>query len=139
MSSNIAVITQDEFEETILPNPRLTMALPHLGKMMVAKIPEKTMVQKGLWGRVPKTDAELEVLEVQSHIRGSKKVKAHKRRTPGKSKGKNKKAKKINYKKKNGEVENSAIPNAQEDCKESKQLAHSLHIQELQNLFNSFY
>ena len=139
MSSNIAVITQDEFEESIIPNPRLTMALPHLGQMMVAKIPEKKMVQKGLWGRVAITDTELDVLEVQSHICGSNKVKAHKQKIPDKSKGKSKKAKKINYKKKNGEEENSVIPNEQEDCKESKQLAPSLHIQELKNLFNSFY
>ena len=120
MSNNFAVITQDDFEEAILPNPRLTMAIPNLAPMLVAKIPEKKMHQQGLWGRVAKAPPAV-------------KLKEYNRKRAEKSNGSNKKAKTIKDKKKNG-----AIPNVQEDCKESKQLAHSLHIQELKNLFNSF-
>ena len=127
MSNNIAVITQDDFEETIVPNQRVTMTIPNLAPMLVAKIPEKKMHQQGLWGRDVKPTHAI-------------KVKGHTRKIAGKQNGNNKraKAKAIKNKKKNGGNEHSAITNVQEDCKESKQLAHSLHIQEMQNLFNTF-
>ena len=80
MSSNIAVITQDEFEETVLPNPSLTMALPHEGPMLVAKVPKKKLIQKGLWGRVAKKEPETTTFEVKAHNNGSHQVEAHQRK-----------------------------------------------------------
>ncbi len=74
MSSNIAVITQDEFEETVLPNPSLTMAHPHEGPMMVAKIPEKNLIQKGLWGRVARKESNTTIIEIPNHNCGSHQV-----------------------------------------------------------------
>jgi hypothetical protein len=45
MSNNIPVITQEKFEPTaVLPNPKLTMALPSFLKML----------QMTIWGRVAK-------------------------------------------------------------------------------------
>ena len=95
MSSNIAVITQDEFEETLLPNLRMTIALPHLAPMLVAKITEKKMHQQGLWGRVAKPAPGHDFIQVQRHTPGSLKVKAHNRKITEKYNGNNKKAKTI--------------------------------------------
>jgi hypothetical protein len=47
------LITQDEFEKNLLPNPRrLTMDLPYLAPMVIAvQAPKKKLNQIGLWGR----------------------------------------------------------------------------------------
>ena len=87
------------------------------------------MHQEVLWGRVAKPAPGHDCIQVQSHTCGSLKLKAHKQKITEKHNGNNKKANTIKDKKKNGENEDSAIPNVQEDWKESKQLAHSLHIQ----------
>jgi hypothetical protein len=42
------LITQDEFEEKLLPNPRLTMALPYLAPMVIPlQVPKKKLNQIG--------------------------------------------------------------------------------------------
>jgi hypothetical protein len=139
MSSNIAVITQDEFEETVLPNPSLTMAHPHEGPMMVAKIPEKKLIQKGLWGRVAKKKPKTTTtIDVEAHTRGSHQVEAHKRKVTTNSNGNKKNSKSIKAKKGKGTTKHSVFPKVQNDCRESVQLARSLHIQELRDLVNRF-
>jgi hypothetical protein len=140
MSNNIAVITQEEFEPEILPNPNLTMAIPHLANLTVAKLQEKKMHQGTLWGMDPPLSLTPEptTYKVDEYKRGSSTVAGHYRKIGAKAKGKRKKAKNIKSKKKAGKQEHCAFLEVPDDCKESVQLANSLHIQEMQDLFNSF-
>ena len=138
MSSNFAVITQDEFEETLIPNPRVTMALPHLAPMLVAKVSKKELIQKGLWGRVPREKPKKTTIEIPSHNCGSHQVGAHQCTVTNNSNGNKKKDKVIKSKKKSEKTKHHAYPKTKDDCKESVKLAHSLHIKELRDLVNSF-
>ena len=127
------LITQDEFEENILPNPRLTMALPHLAPMVIPlQVPKKSLNQIGLWGRAVVPAPGPPPIQVGEHNRGGKKVEAHKRKVAVKSK-----ATKSKSKKKTGKGKHSAFHNGQNDCKESVKLAKALEIQELRDLMNS--
>ena len=138
-SNNIAVITQEEFETEILPNPNLTMAIPYLGKFSVAKLPEKKMYQGTLWGMPPLPPASKPTTyKVDEYKRGSKTVSGYERQITAKAKGKRTKTKSIKSKKKAGKSEHCVYLEVPDDCKESVQLAHTLHIQEMKNLFNSF-
>jgi len=139
MSNNIAVITQEQIEPDLLPNPRLTMALPYLAPLLVPQLPGKKLIQRTLWGKVaipPATEHDL--VQVQSHYRGSTKVKAHKRTMTGRSHDKMKKGKTNKTKKKKGKPKHYDFSREPEDCKQSVQLAHSLHIEEMKSLFSSF-
>ena len=135
MSSNYAVITQDEFDETLIPNPRVTMAIPHVASMLGSdKIKKKKFTQEGLWGRVPKSTT----IEIPSHKRGSSQVGAHLRKVTNNSNGSKKKDKVNKSKNTSGKAKHQAYTKTKDDCKESVQLAHSLHIKELRELVNSF-
>ena len=138
MSNNFAVITQDDYEETDIPNPRVTMALPNLAQMMVAKAPKKKMIQKGLWGRVARKESKTTTIEIPNHNCGSHQVGAHQRTVTNNSNGKKKQDKVTKSKKKSGHAKHYAYPKTKDDCKESVQLAHSLYIKELRELVNSF-
>jgi hypothetical protein len=130
------LITQDEFEENILPNPRLTMAIPYLAPLVIPlQVPKKKLNQIGLWGRavVPAPEQDV-VIQVGAHNRGDTKVEAHKRKITVKAKGNNKNTKVTKSKKKTGKAKHSAFHNGKNDCKESVKLAKTLHIQELMNL-----
>jgi hypothetical protein len=51
MSNNIAVITQEESDTKLLPNPNLTMAVPYLVTLLVTQIPKnKLLLQMTMWG-----------------------------------------------------------------------------------------
>ena len=140
MSNNIAVITQEEFEPANLPNPNLTMAIPHLANLTVAKLPEKKMHQGTLWGMDPPLSLTPEptTCKVDEYKRGSKTVSGYERKIAAKAKGKMTKSKNIKSKNKGRKHEHCAFLEVPDDCKESVQLAHSLHIQEMQDLFDSF-
>jgi hypothetical protein len=127
MYNNIPVITQEEFDQQARPIQRLTMAPPSLAAALVPKLEEKKWIQKGLWGKQviePATKPSPKVTKVKAYWKGSSQVKAHDRK---------KKAGSIKNKKKHEEPKSFAFAKMPEDCKESVQLAHSLHIQELQN------
>jgi hypothetical protein len=122
------LITQDEFEETILPNPRLTMALPYLAPMVIPlQVPKNKVIQIGLWGRAVVPAPGPPPIQVGEHTRGGRKVEAHKRKVAVKSKA-------TKSKKKTGKAKHSAFHNGQNDCKESVNLARTLYFQELRNL-----
>jgi hypothetical protein len=122
------LITQDEFEENNLPNPRLTMALPHLAPMVIPlQVPKKKVNQIGLWGRAVVPAPGPPPIQVGEHNRGGKKVEAHKRKVAVKSKA-------TKSKKKTGKEKPSAFHNGQNDCKESVKLATALQIQDLWDL-----
>jgi hypothetical protein len=43
------LIAQDEFEDNLLPNPRLTMALPYLAPFVITpQVPKKKLIQSGM-------------------------------------------------------------------------------------------
>ena len=74
-------------------------------------------------------------IQVLSHNRGSSKVPGYKYYpTPSKSQGPQKKYKVIKSKKKTGQFNHPGFPKAKDECKETVQLAYSLHIQELRDL-----
>jgi hypothetical protein len=125
------LITQDEFEENILPNPRLTMALPYLAPLVIPfQVPKKGLNQIGLWGRAVVPAPGPPPIQVGEHYRGGKKVEAHKRKVPVKSKA-------TKSKKKTGKAKHSAFHNGQNDCKESVKLAKALQIQDLFDLIKT--
>jgi hypothetical protein len=78
MSNNIAVITQDEFEHNLFPNPGLTMALPYLALLVIPQVPQKKLIQRTLWGKVAVPAPEPDFIQVESHYCRSTKVLAHK-------------------------------------------------------------
>jgi hypothetical protein len=45
MPTNIAVITQEEFEPKLLPKANPTMAIPFLDPLFVPKLPQKKFLQ----------------------------------------------------------------------------------------------
>jgi hypothetical protein len=136
MPTNIAVITQDEFEPQLLPNANLTMAIPFLDPLFVPKLPQKKFHQIKLWAKQDDAPApEPHFIQVLSHNRGSSKVQGYKYYpTPSKSQGPQKKCKVIKSKKKTGQFNHPGFPKAKDDCKKTVQLAYSLHIQELRDL-----
>ena len=136
MPTNIAVITQDEFEPKLLPQANLTMAIPFLDPLFVPKLPKKKFLQIELWAKQDDAPApEPHFILVLSHNRGSSKVQGYKYyTTPSKSQGPQKKYKVIKSKKKTGQFNHPGFSKAKDDCKETVQLAYSLHIQELRDL-----
>jgi acetylglutamate synthase len=115
------LITQDKFEENILPNPRLTIALPYLAPLVIPfQVPKKRLNQIGLWGRTVLVPAPgPPPIQVGEHNRRGRKVEAHKRKVAVKSKA-------TKSKKKTGKAKHSAFHNGQNDCKESVKLAKAL-------------
>jgi hypothetical protein len=138
MSNNIPVVTQEEFEPKVLPKPKVAMALPNMDPILVAQFPKKKLLQMTLWGKVKAPAPVPDFIQVQSHNRGSIQVQAHKRKITSKPNGNKKKAKSIKSEKKTGQAKAATLAKVPDDCKESVQLAHSLHFQEIKNLFNSF-
>jgi hypothetical protein len=136
MPTNIAVITQDEFEPKLLPQANLTMAIPFLDPLFVPKLPKKKFLQMKLWAKQDDAPApDTHFIQVLSHNRGSSKVPGYKYYpTPSKSQGPQKKYKVIKSKKKTGQFNHPGFPKAKDECKETVQLAYSLHIQELRDL-----
>jgi hypothetical protein len=63
-------------------------------------------------------------------------VHPHLRKINAKAHGSKKETKATKSKKKTGKPKHSAFHNGQDDCKESVQLAKTLHIQELMNIMN---
>jgi hypothetical protein len=122
------LITQYEFEGNLVPNPRLTMALPDLAPMVIPlQVPKKKVNQIGLWGRAVVPAPGPPPIQVGEHNRGGRKVEAHKRKAAVKPKA-------TKSKKKTGKAKHSAFHNGQNDCKESVKLATSLEIQDLWDL-----
>jgi hypothetical protein len=138
MSNNIPVITQEEYEPKVLPKPKLTMALPNLAALSVPQLPKRKLLQMTLWGKVITPATEPDFIQVQAHNHGSVQVEAHRHKITAKANGNKKRVKTIQSKKKTGQPKYSTFPKVPDDCKESVQLAHSLHFQEIKNLVNSF-
>jgi hypothetical protein len=129
------LITQDEFEENLLPIPRPTMVLPLLVPLAVPfPIPKKKLNQIGLWGRDVVSAPKPGVIQIGAHTRGNTKVDAHFRKITVKSKGNKKDSKAPKSKMKTTKAKHSFFHNGQNDCKESVKLAKTLHIQELMNV-----
>jgi hypothetical protein len=135
MYNNIPVVTQEEFEQQARPIPRLTMAPPSLAAAVVPQLPKKKLIQKGLWGK--QVEVATKVTKVKAYWKGSTQVKAHNRIIEAKIHGNKKEVKNIKYKKKTEEPKHVAFAKVPDDCKESVELAHSLHIQELQDFMRS--
>ena len=130
MPTIIEVITQEESEHKLLPYANLTMALQLWA-------PKKKSLQMTLWEKkqVPESD----FIQVPSHNHGTSKVQGYKYyTTPAKCHGNKKKDKTIKSKKKTGQAKNAGLLKAPNDCKEDGQLAHTLHMQKMKDLFNSF-
>ena len=136
MPTNIAVITHEEFAPKLLSKANLTMAIPFLDTLFVPKLPKKNFHQMKLWATQDDAPApEPHFIQVLSHNRGSSKVQGYKYyTTPSKSQGPQKKCKVVKSKKKTGQFNHPGFPKAKDDCKETVQLAYSLHIQELRDL-----
>ena len=109
------------------------MALPFLAPLLDPhQFPEKKMTQRTLFGRIaPPTH---ETAAFKEHFCGFNKDQYHMRRVKVKPNANKKKSKTINSKKKTGKPKHCAFPKVQDDCKESIQLARSLHTQELRDL-----
>jgi hypothetical protein len=131
------LITQDEFEHNIHPNPILTMAIPSLTILPVAQLPKKKWVQKGLWDRKVAATPKTKTIQVQGHNRRTGQVHSHLRKINVKTNG-NKKESKTTKSKKKGEPKHAVGDNVKDDCKKSVELAHSLHSQYIKDLFNTF-
>ncbi len=131
------LVTQTQEE-----NDNPTMALPVWESILVPQIPKKFIQSKFSFTKtedaapVPEPD----FIQVPDHTRGSNKVKGYKKyTTPAKSHGNKKKDKAIKSKKKTGQAKHPGFPKAKADCKETVQLANTLHIiQYLKDLVNSF-
>ena len=135
----ITVITQEDSEPKVLTVAPTTMALPVLNHLFVPQFPKKKLLQMKLWAVDDAPAPELEFIQVPSHIRGSSSVRDHRRyANHAKSHGKKKNEKTIKSKRKTGEAKHPGFPKAKADCKETVQLAFSLHIEYLQDLVNSF-
>ncbi len=131
-----AVITQEESEPKLLPNANPTPALPFLEPLFVPQFPKKKLLQMKLWAKQDDTPApEPDFIQVPTHNRGFSKVQGYKYyTTPSKSHGNKKKHKVLASKKKTGKAKHPGFPKVKDDCKETVQLAYSLHIQELRDL-----
>jgi cell division septation protein DedD len=140
MPTMIAVITQEESEQKLLPPANLTMALPFSGTVLVPQTSQKKFVQKTLWAKNDDAPApEPDFIQVARHNRGSSSVRDHRRYTaPSKFHGNKKKDKAIKSKKKTGQAKLSWLLKAKADCPETLQLANTLHIEYMQGLVNSF-
>jgi hypothetical protein len=123
------IITQDEFEPELLHNPNLTMAIPKFAAIPVAKIPTKVFKQMIIRNdlKVAPPVTKQKSIKVQGHNRGSTKVKSHLRNNSKMTKTKMK-----------GRQGSSDYAKVKDDCKESVELAHTLHSQYIKDLFNSF-
>jgi hypothetical protein len=133
MANYIAVITQEELEPQILPNANPTMAIPSLEPLLIPQFPKKKMLQKTLNGGVAPASPKTKKVAVPAHMRGTRNVKFHMRTVKVKPTGNKKESKK-----QKGKSKQSTNPWVKDDCKESVQLAKTLHIQELRDLVNSF-
>jgi len=135
----IAVIIREESEPKLLPNANPTMALPFLAPFLVPQVHKKKLLQMKLWAKDDSPAPELNFIQVPSHIRGSSSVRDHRRyTTPAKSYRGKKKDKAFTPKKKTGQAKYFGFLKAKADCKETVQLATSLHIEYLKDLVNSF-
>ena len=126
-------ITQEEFEPVIHPDPKSTMALPDLDHTLAAQLPEKKMIQKGLWGGQIITNPTLTLAaklpEKRMIQKGLWKGKTITKLSKGK-KDRNMKA----PKKKAKETKHTSIPKVKDDCcEESVQLARYLDLQDKLN------
>jgi hypothetical protein len=131
------LITQDDFEPKLLPNPNLTMTIPALASLPVAQFPKKKMLQTTLFGKVAPPSPETKSIQVQGYNRSSTQVQPPLRKINPKPHGNKKDSKATKFKKKAGKPKHSAFPhNGQDDCKESVQLAKTLQIQEPWDLMN---
>jgi hypothetical protein len=134
MSNNITVITQEEFEpKELLPAVNLTMVIPHLATLSVPQFPKKKLLQMTMFGRVAPPSPETKNTPVQGHNHSSTQVQFHLCKIKANSHGNKKDSKTIKSKKKIGKSKQSAFHKMQDDCKESVQLAKTLHIRDLAN------
>ena len=93
-----------------------------------------------LWAEQDDAPApEPDFIQVTTHNRGFSKAKGYKYyKTPAKSHDSKKKDKAIKSKKKTGQAKHPGFPKTKADCKETLQLAHTLRINYLKELVNSF-
>jgi hypothetical protein len=87
MPTNIAVITQEEFEPKLPPKANPTMAIPFLDPLFVPKLPKKKLLQLKLWAKQDDAPApDPDFIQVLTHNCGSSKVQGYKYYpTPSKS------------------------------------------------------
>jgi hypothetical protein len=77
MPTNIAVITQNEFEPKLLPKANPTMAIPFLDPLFVPKLPKKKFLQIKLWAKHDDAPApEPHFIQVLGHNRSFSILKA---------------------------------------------------------------
>jgi hypothetical protein len=134
------LITQDEFEEGLLLNSNLTMAIPAFVTLPVAQIPKKKFKQLTMRNGVAPPSPKSKSVQVQGHNRGSTQVHSHLLKINAKPHGPHgnkRESKATKFKKKTGTPKHPVFHNGQDDCKESVQLAKTLQIQELWDLMNS--
>ena len=133
MPTMIHVITQDEFDQTILPISNLTMAI-------LPQVPKKKYVQRDFYfekltqPRMAKPTKEItRKMQVPEHIRGSTRIKAHTRIVKRPSGGKKREIKTNNSKKKTGQAKHGAFAKIEIDCKHKKdaQYAHIVYLKQL--------
>jgi hypothetical protein len=69
------LITQDEFEPNLLPNPNLTMdIIVFVATLPVAQFPKMKFQQLTLFGRMAPPSPETKSVQVQGHNHGSRQV-----------------------------------------------------------------
>ena len=133
MPTMVNVITQNEFDPTILPISNLTMAI-------LPKLPKKKYVQRDFYfekltqPRMAEPTKEItKKIQVPEHIRGSTRFKAHTRIVKMASDGKRKATKTSNSKKKTGQAKHGAFAKIEIDCKykSDAQYARSVHLKQL--------
>ena len=139
MPTMVAVITQDDSEPEVVPNANPNMALTLFKPFIVPKVPKKKLLQMTLWAKKEDAPApDPDFIKVAGHKRASSNVRNHKRYTASsKSGGITEKGKATKSKKKPGLAKHTGYLKAKDDCKETLQLAYTLHIQYLKDLVHS--
>ena len=140
MPTMVAVITQEDSEPEVVPNANPTMALPLLNPVVIHQVPKKKLFQMTLFAKKNDEPApDPDFIEVAGHKRGSSSVCNHRRYTTSvKSRGTNETGKKTTKSKKRpGPAKHTGYLKDKDDCKETLQLAYTLHIQFLKDLVHS--
>jgi hypothetical protein len=71
------LITQDEFEPNVLPNPNLIMEIPALATLPVAQFLKKKLLERSTFGKVAPPSPKTKNNQVWGHNHGSEQVHSH--------------------------------------------------------------